>query len=65
MTGLWTVRDRPQRVAKSRSLWWEGVARHVVRPVAAEWPLLKVQRSVASQGDEWQVSAAASLGCKT
>ena len=25
--------------------------------IAAEWPLLTVQRSVASQEDEWQVSA--------
>jgi hypothetical protein len=33
-----------------------------VRPIAAEWPLPKVQRSVASQDDEWQVSAAAVIG---
>jgi hypothetical protein len=30
-----------------------------VRHIAAEWPLLKVLRSVASQDDEWQVSALA------
>lgn len=42
--------------------WREGVTRHLVRPFAAEWPLLKVQRSVASQDDEWQVSAAAVIG---
>jgi hypothetical protein len=33
-----------------------------LRPIAAEWPLLKVQRSVASQDDEWQVPAAAVIG---
>jgi hypothetical protein len=33
-----------------------------VRPIAAEWPLLKVQRSVASHDDEWQVPAAAVIG---
>lgn len=54
--------NRPQRVAKSRSSWRVGVARHLVRPIAAEWPLLKLQRSVASQGDERQVSAAAFIG---
>jgi hypothetical protein len=43
----------------SGSPWREGVARHLAQPIAAEWPLLKVQRSVASQGDEWQVTAAA------
>jgi hypothetical protein len=30
-----------------------------VRPIAVEWPLPKVQGSVASQDDEWQVPAAA------
>lgn len=30
-----------------------------MRPISAEWPLLKVQRSVASQDPDWQVSAAA------
>jgi hypothetical protein len=30
--------------------------------IAAKWPLLKVQRSVASQDHEWQVSAAAVIG---
>jgi hypothetical protein len=33
-----------------------------LRPIAAERPLLKVQRSVASQDYEWQVSAAAVIG---
>ncbi len=28
-------------------------------PIAAERPLLKVQRSIASQDDEWQVPAVA------
>ena len=44
---------------KSSSLWRAGVDRHFVRPMAAEWRLLHVQRSVASQDDEWQGSAAA------
>ena len=51
--------DRPLRVAKSLSPWREGVARHLVRPIAAEWPLLKVLRSVASPDDEWPLAAAA------
>jgi hypothetical protein len=34
----------------------------LVRAIAGEWPLLKVQRSVASQDDEWQVSAADVIG---
>jgi hypothetical protein len=50
------------RVAKSRSSWRVGVARHLLRPIAAERLLLKVQRSVASQDYEWQVSAAAVIG---
>jgi hypothetical protein len=50
------------RVAKSRSPWRVGDARHVVRPIAVEWLLLKVQRSAASQDDEWQVPAAAVFG---
>ena len=62
LTGLRVVRDRLQGVSKSRSPWWEGVARHLVRPIAAEWPQPKVQRSVASQDDEWQVSTAAVIG---
>ena len=33
-----------------------------MRPIASEWPLLKVLRSVASQDDEWQVTAAAVIG---
>lgn len=33
--------------AKSRSPWREEVARRLVRPIAAEWLLLKVQRSSA------------------
>ena len=33
-----------------------------MRLIAVEWPLLKVQQSVASQNDEWQVPAAAVLG---
>jgi len=33
-----------------------------VRPIADEWPLLNVQRSTASQDDEWQVPAAAVIG---
>jgi hypothetical protein len=33
-----------------------------VLPFAAEWPLLKVQRSVASLAGEWQVSAATVIG---
>ncbi len=36
-----------------------------MRPIAAEWPLLKVQRSGASQDDEWQVLAAAVIGLQT
>ena len=39
-----------------------GVARHLVSPIGAEWPLLRVQRLVASQNDERQVSAAAVVG---
>ena len=50
------------RVAKSRSRWRGVVARHLLRPIAAEWPLLKVQRSFASQDYEWQVPAAAAVG---
>jgi Putative transposase len=46
-------------VAKSRSPWRGGVVRRLVWPVAVEWPLPKVQRSVALQDDEWQVPAAA------
>jgi hypothetical protein len=33
-----------------------------VSPIGAEWPLLRVQRSVASQNDERQVSASAVTG---
>jgi len=33
-----------------------------VQSVVAEWPLLKLQRSIASQDDEWQASAAAVTG---
>ncbi|WP_291014758.1 hypothetical protein [Hydrogenophaga sp.] len=33
--------------------------------IAVEWPLLKAQRSAASQDDEWQVPAAAVIGLKT
>lgn len=51
-----------QRVAKSRSPWRGGVVRPLVWPIAVERPLLKVQRSVASQNDEWQVPAAAVIG---
>jgi hypothetical protein len=36
--------------------------RQLVRPIAVEWLLLKVQRSVASRDDEWQVPAAAVIG---
>lgn len=49
-------------VAKSQSPWRDVVARHLVRPITAEWPLLTVQRSDALKGDEWQVSAAAVIG---
>jgi hypothetical protein len=49
-------------VAKSRSPWRGGVVRPLVWPIAVEWPLLEVQRSVASQDDEWQVPAAAVIG---
>ena len=49
-------------VAKSRSPWRGEVARPLVRPITAEWPLLKVQRSVASRDDEWQVPTAAVIG---
>lgn len=59
-TCLWQAhRDGLQRVAKSRSNLGAGVARHIVRPIAFERLLLKVQRSVASQNSEWQVSATA------
>jgi hypothetical protein len=37
-------------------------ARHLERHVAVEWPLLKVQRTLATQDDECQVSAAAVIG---
>jgi len=50
------------RVAKSRSRWRGGVVRPLVRPIPFEWPLLKVQRSVVSQDNEWQVPAAAVIG---
>ena len=53
---VWVAKSR------SRSPWREEVARHLVRSRAAEWPLLKVQRSVVSQDDEWQVLAAAVIG---
>jgi len=49
-------------VAKSRSPWRRGVVLPLVWPIAVEWLLLKVQRSVASQEDEWQVSAGAVVG---
>lgn len=51
-------------VAKSRPPWWEGVARRLLRPIAAEWQQQKVQGSVASQDDEWQVTAAAVVGLR-
>ena len=50
------------RIAKRLLPWREGVARQLVRPIAVEWPLLQMQRSVASQDDEWQVPAAADIG---
>lgn len=50
------------RIAKSLSPWREGVARQLVRPIAVEWPLMHMQRSVASQDDEWQFPAAAVIG---
>ncbi|MBP6627575.1 MAG: hypothetical protein KA187_09205 [Arenimonas sp.] len=34
----------------------------LVWPIAVEWPLLKVQRSVASRDDELQVPAPAVIG---
>ncbi len=52
----------PLRVAKSRSPCRGGVVRPFVLPIAVEWPLLKVQRSVASRDDELQVPAAAVIG---
>lgn len=58
-SGLIYFRFGPE---KSRSPWREGVDRYLVRPIAVEWPLLKVQRSVASQDNEWQVSAADVIG---
>jgi hypothetical protein len=48
-----------QRVAKSRSPWQVEIDPHLVQPIAFEWPLHKAQPSVASQDNEWQVSAAA------
>ncbi len=54
--------DCPDWVAKSRSPRRGGVVRPLVWPVVVEWPLLKVQRSVASQGHEWQVPAEAVVG---
>jgi hypothetical protein len=33
-----------------------------VWPIAAEWLLLRVQRSAALQDDEWQFPAAAVIG---
>jgi len=39
-----------------------GVARHLLRPVAVEWLLLKVRRSAASPGDKWQDPVAAFMG---
>lgn len=64
MFEVWRI-ERLLRVAKSRLPWREGVARYLVRPIAAEWPLLKMQRPVASQGDEWQVSVEAVIGLQT
>lgn len=52
-----------QRDAKSRLPWWEGDTQHLLRPIAAEWQLLKVQRSVATQDYEWKGTAAAVIGC--
>jgi hypothetical protein len=49
-------------VAKSRSPWRGGVVRPLAWPIVVEWPLLRVQRSVASQDDEWQVPTAAVIG---
>ena len=37
-------------------------ALHRERPIAVEWPLMQMQRSVASQDDEWHVPAAAVIG---
>ena len=48
--------------AKSRSTSRGGVVRLLVWSIAIEWPLLKVQRSVASQDDEWQVPVVAVFG---
>jgi hypothetical protein len=39
-----------------------GVVRPLVWLIAVEWPLLKVQRSLASQNHEWQVPAEAVVG---
>ena len=50
------------RVAKSRSPWRGGVVRPLVWPIAVEWPLLEVQRSVSSQDVEWQLPAPAVIG---
>lgn len=53
---------RQQWVAKSRSPWQGGFVLSLVWPIAVEWPLSKVQRSVASLDDEWQVPAGAVIG---
>lgn len=49
-------------VAKGRSTWLGGVVQAFVQSIAVEWPLLKVQQSVVSQDDEWQVPVAAVIG---
>ena len=51
-------------VTNGSLVWLAGgkAARHLVWLLAAEWQLLKVQRSVASQDHERQVSAAAVIG---
>jgi hypothetical protein len=54
--------DRRLGVAKSWSPWLEGIARHLVWPITAEWLLVTVQRSAASQDDEWQIPVAAVTG---
>ena len=39
----------PVLIAKSRLFWRVGVALHLIRPFAVEWPFLKVQRRAAAK----------------
>jgi hypothetical protein len=67
MASLRAARSRHPRlfrVCRSRSHWREGAAGQLVRSIAFDGPLLKVQRSVASQDDEWTVPAAAFIRLK-